>query len=331
MDPYAALHAVPPALVERARRLAAGQLVPVTPLHASTVVLLREHGAGPYADGDPDPVEPADPAGTADPEGPAGPVGQVGLEAYVLRRRTTMAFAPGMYAFPGGSVDARDLEAAPAWSGPAPGEWADRLGFTDERLARASVCAAVRETFEESGVLLAGPTSDSVVDDTTGEDWEADRTALLGRALPFGELLRRRGLVLRSDLLAAWDHWITPRAEERRFDTRFFVAALPPGQRTRDVSTESDRVAWIAPSEALAAIGRGEMTMLPPTYHTLAALADLPTVNDALTAAEGRRITPVMPSVSFGDGGSEEARWVLPDGSDRSYDEGVVRGTDRRR
>ncbi|SDS16602.1 NUDIX hydrolase [Actinopolymorpha singaporensis] len=298
------VRAVPPALVERAARLDAGEFTPVRPRHASTVVLLRD--------------------------------GSAGLEVYLLRRHTSMAFAAGMYAFPGGSADARDADAAVGWAGPAPAEWAARLGFADERLARASVCAAVRETFEEAGVLLAGPDTGTVVADPTGDDWERDRMALLGRVLPFAELLERRGLVLRSDLLAAWDHWITPRVEERRFDTRFFVAALPAGQQPRDVSGEADRVAWMRPADALASVHRGEMRMLPPTYLTLASLTDLPDVEAALAAAGERTIRPVQPRVRrTPDGG----RWVLPWDADwdsrvtgdaapadsSAYDEGELR------
>ena len=106
------------------------------------------------------------------------------------------------------------------------------------------MCAAVRETFEESGVLLAGPSPDAVVDDTTGSDWEADRQALEARELAFTEFLDRRGLVLRTDLLGVWAGWLTPVFEPRRYRTWFFVAALPQGQRTRDVSTESSSVEW---------------------------------------------------------------------------------------
>ena len=131
-----------------------------------------------------------------------------------------------------------------AWAGPTPAEWAARL-HTDEPTARALVCAAVRETFEESGVLLAGPSADEVVADTTPDDLEADRVALEARELPLTEFLSRRGLVLRSDLLGAWSAWTTPVFEPRRFRTWFFVAELPAGQRTRDVSSESDQVAWL--------------------------------------------------------------------------------------
>ncbi|CAM5319003.1 hypothetical protein SMICM304S_08534 [Streptomyces microflavus] len=108
----------------------------------------------------------------------------------------------------------------------------------------------MRETFEEAGVLLAGETAGTVVGDTTGADWEADREALVARDLSFAEFLDRRGLLLRSDLLGAWARWITPEFEPRRYATWFFVAALPEGQRTRAVSTEADRTVWIAPAEA---------------------------------------------------------------------------------
>ena len=107
------------------------------------------------------------------------------------------------------------------------------------------MCAAVRETFEESGVLLAGPSADTVVDDTTGDDWEADRVALESRELSMTDFLVRRGLVLRTDLLGAWSGWLTPVFEPKRYRTWFFVAALPGAQATRDVSSESSSVTWL--------------------------------------------------------------------------------------
>ena len=112
------------------------------------------------------------------------------LQVYLLRRHLGMAFAAGMYAFPGGTVDPRDSDRAVAWAGPSPADWAQRLEC-DEAGARALVCAAVRETFEESGVLLAGATPDAVVDDTTGDDWERDRAALVDRSLGFADFLTR--------------------------------------------------------------------------------------------------------------------------------------------
>ena len=135
-------------------------------------------------------------------------------------------------------------------------------------MARALVCAAVRETFEESGVLLAGPHAHEVVADTTGEDWEADRVALESRDLAMTEFLTRRGLVLRTDLLGVWGAWLTPVFEPKRYRTWFFVALLPEGQRTRDVSSESSEVTWLPAAAAIAMAERGEMLMMPPTYLT---------------------------------------------------------------
>src|ERR671917_152953 len=126
---------------------------PMRPRDAATVVLLRDGARGDGAHGD----------------GAHGD-GAHGVEAYLLRRVGSMAFAAGMHVFPGGTVDPRDAGGVPPGAGPSAEEWAVRLR-ADEALARALVCAAVRETFEESGVLLAGPSPDEVVDDTTGADW----------------------------------------------------------------------------------------------------------------------------------------------------------------
>ncbi len=265
---------LPKKLLEQAKAFADGELEPAVPRDAATVVLLR-----------------------------AASEGSSGVEVYLLRRHLGMDFAGGMYVFPGGGVDARDEDDSIGWVGPSPKEWAERLSCR-EALARALVCAAVRETFEESGVLLAGPTPDTVVDDTTGEDWERDRRALVDRDLSFAEFLHRRDLVLRADLLAAWTHWITPVFEPKRFDTRFFVAALPAGQLTRDVSTESDRVGWMRPQEAIASVDERRMQMLPPTYVTVMDMAAVTSPEAALEAAAGREIRPMQPTVRFDDDGA---------------------------
>ncbi|NUR84804.1 MAG: NUDIX hydrolase [Nonomuraea sp.] len=218
-----------------------------------------------------------------------------GPEVYLLRRKPTMAFAAGAYVFPGGSVDQRDADHAVAWAGPSPAEWGEVFG-ADEATARGLVCAAVRETFEESGVLLAGPDTEHVVADTTGDEWEADRLALIDRSLAFADFLAKRGLVLRSDLLKAWAHWITPEIETRRFDTRFFAAVLPQGQRTRDVGGEADLVEWKRPADALD----GKIFLMPPTHRTLSELAAHDSVESIL--AEKREIVPIMPRVVEVDG-----------------------------
>ena len=196
--PIPAAPSMPPGWPARIRALAAGELTPPVPRPAATVVLLRDTADGP--------------------------------QAYLLRRRTSMAFAGGMYAFPGGGVDPRDAEAGPRWAGPSPRSGRGGSGC-DPATARALVCAAVRETFEESGVLLAGPDADtSSRHQRRGLGAPTARRAGGPRAL-LRRVLPRRGLVLRSDLLGAWARWITPAFEDRRYDTWFFVAALPAGQR----------------------------------------------------------------------------------------------------
>ncbi|MET7935405.1 NUDIX hydrolase [Streptomyces sp. NPDC005322] len=302
----------PPEWPERIRQLSAGELTPVTPRRAATVLLLQDGqdergGDGEYAQERPDEAagaagarEGAEAAAEAVREGAGGAGGPV---VYMLRRRASMAFAGGAYAYPGGSVDPRD-ERMVAWAGPSRAQWAQRLGLDagDATQAQAIVCAAVRETFEEAGVLLAGPTPHTVVADTTGDDWEADRAALVARDLSFAEFLDRRGLVLRSDLLGCWARWITPEFEPRRYDTWFFVAALPRGQRTRNASTEADRTVWIRPGEAADRYDRGELLMMPPTIATLRQLRPHGTVADALAAAADRDLTPVLAQARLENG-----------------------------
>ncbi|MFF8959139.1 NUDIX hydrolase [Streptomyces sp. NPDC014894] len=264
----------PPEWPDRIRALASGELTPVRPKRAATVMLLRD---------------------TAD-----RPV------VHMLRRRASMAFAGGAYAYPGGGVDDRDARPV-RWAGPSRTVWAARLGV-DEPSAQAIVCAAVRETYEESGVLLAGPAPETVVGDTTGPDWEADRQALVDRELAFADFLDRRGLVLRSDLLGAWARWITPEFEPRRYDTWFFVAALPEGQRTRNASTEADRTVWIRPEEAAGGYDRGELLMMPPTVSTLRTLLPYATAAEALAAADGRDLAPVLATARW-EGGELVLSW----------------------
>jgi 8-oxo-dGTP pyrophosphatase MutT (NUDIX family) len=280
---------IPEQMATAARAVIEGKVPPATPRDAATVMLLRQ-------------AAPAAQAGSAD----AG-----GFEVYMLRRKPSMAFAPGAYVFPGGSVDQRDADEELAWAGPDGDHWG-RVFDAPRELARALVCAAVRETFEESGVLLAGPSADCVVADTTGPAWEADRQALLDRSLSLAEMLATRNLILRSDLLRPWSRWITPAVEPRRFDARFFAAAMPAGQRTRDVGGEAAAVQWITPARALDAGRRGEIYLWLPTAMTLAELAEYPDVEAVLAAP--RNIQPLLPEVVV----AEDAAWLKVPG-EREY------------
>jgi 8-oxo-dGTP pyrophosphatase MutT (NUDIX family) len=261
---------LPEELAAQAAAFGDGTKTPVEPRDAATVVLMRRGTDGP--------------------------------ELYLLRRQTSMEFAGGMCVFPGGGVDPRDFDHTVAWAGPSPAEWAERLAV-DEAKARALVCAAVRETFEESGVLLAGESADSVVASTTAADWEADRVALEGRDLAMTEFLDRRGLVLRTDLLGAWSGWLTPVFEPRRYRTWFFVAELPGGQRTRDVSSESDQVVWVPAIRAVEQAEAREILMLPPTYLTSLDVAQYADPEAVLAAAADRRVEMFCPAVEEDEDG----------------------------
>ncbi|WP_068176031.1 NUDIX hydrolase [Mycobacterium sp. UM_CSW] len=241
---------------------------PLVPRPAATVMLVRD-----------------------DPKG-----SETGLEVFLMRRHAKMEFAAGTMVFPGGGVDDRDRNADIAWAGPSPQWWAQRFGIEPD-LAEALVCAAARETFEESGVLFAGPAGDpdGIVGDASvyGEA----RRALADGTLSFADFLRRENLELRSDLLRPWANWVTPEAERtRRYDTYFFVGALPEGQRADGRNTESDRAGWTTPQAAIDDFAHGRCFLLPPTWTQLDSLAGR-TVADVL--AVERQIVTVQPHLEI--------------------------------
>lgn len=272
---------LPQDLIDRAR--AASGTVPVPARDSATVVVLRDAALH-------------------------------GVEAYVLRRLTSMSFAPGMYVFPGGSVDPGDAAADIPWTGPSAASWTAALS-ADEPLARALVCAAVRETFEECGVLLAGSDGSTTV--ALDAAWAADRAALQAGGMSLPELLVRRSAVLRADLLRPWAHWVTPEFEPKRFDTRFFVAALPAGQHPEHFAGESDSGEWVRPGDALQRQAEETIAMLPPTAFTLAELAEFASVEDVLAAADRRDIQRVLPKIIVA---GADVRLLLPGDEDYPTD-----------
>jgi 8-oxo-dGTP pyrophosphatase MutT (NUDIX family) len=239
-------------------------LVPLTPRPAATVMLVRD---------------------TAD-----------GIAVFLMRRHAAMEFAAGVMVFPGGGVDDRDRNAEIAWTGPPPSWWAQRFGIETD-LAEALLCAAARETFEECGVLFAGPADDpgGIVGDASV--YRESRLALADRTLSFADFLRRENLVLRADLLRPWANWVTPEAERtRRYDTYFFVGALPQGQRADGDNTESDRAEWTMAQAAIDDFERGRSFLLPPTWTQLDSLNGR-TVADVL--AVERQIVTVQPHLEI--------------------------------
>jgi 8-oxo-dGTP pyrophosphatase MutT (NUDIX family) len=235
---------------------------PVIPRPAATVLLVRDH--------------------------PEPPPGRTPLQVFLQRRVTAMAFAGGMTVFPGGGVDASDRPALDLWAGPEPRWWAERFGV-DVDLAGALVHAAVRETFEECGVLLAGPGAPAGLD--------RHRADVVARRRSFTDVLASDGLVLRADLLHAWARWITPLDYPRRYDTAFFVALVPDGQEADAHTTEAVEALWWHPDEALERWQEDEMQLMPPTARTLQEIAGLGESAAVLAAAPEREIRPIVPVV----------------------------------
>lgn len=215
-------------------------------------------------------------------------------EILMMKRPGTMKFAAGAYVFPGGRVDEADSDPRIGWHGTSPEEFGAKLGASPGA-ARALVVAAVRETYEESGILLAGtPDGEPVI--PSGPEWDAACAAVRAGELSFPDLLAARGLVILADRIVPWARWITPVVEPRRYDTRFFAAVVPPGQTVDGHLAEADKIAWTAPGDALAAAKAGEIMLLPPTIATLSEFAEA-SGDVAGFLRQPREITPVQPRV----------------------------------
>jgi 8-oxo-dGTP pyrophosphatase MutT (NUDIX family) len=225
-----------------------------------------------------------------DATGPHAPGG--GIEVLLLARPGASRFAPGAEVFPGGSVDPSDAD--PGWRHASAGR-ARAAG-----VAAPILVAAVRETFEECGVLLARDTAGrpcppQVLAGLT----ELRRLIHDGHPEEFRAGLRRSGLRLAWEDLIFCAHWVTPVGMPRIFDTRFFLAALPPGQIAHhDTAGELASMRWVAPDQALKEAEQGRCLLLPPTRSVLAQLAPQPTVEAALAAARTSRVRLLRPTLA---------------------------------
>ena len=200
-------------------------------------------------------------------DAPAAPGHDGGLEVFMLLRVGTMAFAPNTMVFPGGGVDRRDGVDVP-WAGPPVHAWSARLG-SDDDLTRMILVAAVREVFEECGVLLASTTEGGRLIDTSSDYWRGVRTRLVNREISLAELLNEDGLLLRTDLLRAHAHWMTPVIETRQFDARIFVALMPKGAVADFETSEAVHGGWFRPQDVLDAKAAGKSLLMPPTQVSL--------------------------------------------------------------
>jgi 8-oxo-dGTP pyrophosphatase MutT (NUDIX family) len=227
----------------------------VTPVPAATVVLLRD--------------------------------GAAGLEVFLVQRHHKQQFMGGATVFPGGKLDAGDSVAAvlERTVGRTADEAAALLGEEDRALALALHVAALRETLEESGVLLGTATGDV----------DALRAALNVKGAVLAPLLSQHAVTLDAGALVPLSRWVTPAVEQRRFDARFFLAEVAPGTRAAHDTQETIAGAWLTPAEAIARHGRAEIDLPPPTLRTLELLAPFARASEALADARSRRPPVVRP------------------------------------
>lgn len=172
--------------------------------------------------------------------------GDKGAKTLLSYRR---GYSPlGTVAFPGGSVESTDREPID-WVGPSSEEWAQRLGLSDASLAQAHVVAAIRETFEETGILLAGTDASSLADLTGRADLMAKREAMVNGEVSFAEMLNRRGLAVRTDLLKPIINWVSPDFAHRRFNTWYFAVAKPANQDATPLTSKDFWQEWVCPKK----------------------------------------------------------------------------------
>lgn len=254
---------------------------PATPAPAATLVLLRDRSAGPF-------------------------------DVLLIRRHGASKFAAGDFVFPGGKIEADDNpDDAAAWCrDPDPAEAARVLGLAEgPRAALGYWIGAIRETFEEAGVLLAyGPDGRParVADPRFG----GYRRACHADNRAFWDMIRAERFTLATDGLVYFAHWITPEVNPLRFDTRFFAAEMPAAQEADADEREITEIRWLPVREAFDANARGELPLRPPTMKNLALFDGAKTAAEALARLRDRRVQTIMPRVI----GAGESRTVLMPG-----------------
>lgn len=244
------------------------------------------------------------------------------LEVFMLRRNLNSDFVGGAYVFPGGAVDPEDRHAdlEPICEGRTDADASTALGLHPPTGGLAYWVAAIRESFEEAGVLLAYDATGDVIDlrdPDVAARFDVHRGAVDRSERRLVEVCAEEGLRLAVDGMHYFSHWITPVGPPRRYDTRFFVAAAPVGQTPLHDDRETIANCWIAPPDALAQHRDGAFDLILPTIRNLEAIARFDTAADVLAAAAALdQIPAVLPRViDDGDG----IRILLP--GDPGYDE----------
>jgi len=273
---------------------------------AATVILLRDRTEGPY-------------------------------EVFLMRRHRDQVFMGGAYVFPGGRLDHADADPklAACIGGFCAADAKRLLQETDlpEATALGLFVAAIRETFEEAGVLLARDTAGRLVDladPETAARFSTYRLELHEERLTLAELVRREGLIFAPDLLIPYSHWITPEIESRRFNTRFFLARLPEGQVPVHDRMELTESSWMTPAFALTENEAGRIILMPPTLKTIEELLSFSNTTQLFAAARSQRIRTILPEAfrtpdGFGIRLPHDSEYTLNVGKQPSHPGGSTR------
>ena len=238
--------------------------------------------------------------------------GAAGLEVFMLERHLNSDFAGGAYVFPGGTIDPRDLdaEAAGYLDGPSVAEAAARIDAPNDRALGFYLCA-IRETFEEAGVLLAHRDGEPVRFDDDAEEkrFAVYRDEFNARGGSLATLAKEEGLRYSGDLLHYYARWITPEFAPKRYDARFFVATMLAGQSPLHDDVETTASTWIRPVDALSRAAEGLFSIIFPTRKTLESLVGFATAGEVIASTHGKEIPALLPKVVLSDG---QPKVVLP-------------------
>jgi 8-oxo-dGTP pyrophosphatase MutT (NUDIX family) len=248
--------------------------------------------------------------------------GPAGLETLLMLRPVEAEFAPRAQVFPGGRIDEGDADST----------WQELSRINPSQAARiaedgegdglppalAFRIGAIREVFEETTVLLG-------IDggELPSPDWAAEaRARVHGEGESFAAVIREAGLALHPGELTYFARWVTPEQLPKRYDTRFYAAAMPAGQGALAAAGEVESLEWITPRVALARADTNEAYTLPPTRAALTSLAEFADVAGAIARLPaGRDLTPILPRIVSGAGPSPEIRVVLP--GEPGYEKGA--------
>ncbi len=253
-------------------------MTPAEPVPAATIMLLRQAESSP--------------------------------EVLMLERHAKSEFLPDLYVFPGGRVHAGDHELADRVGGLTAAQAALRVPSVAPDTALSFFVAAIRETFEEAGVLLARQRGESaLVSGALAAELSAHRLDMQEGKLPLRQIVEEYDLEIAADCLSVHGHWVTPEIVPRRFDTLFFTAAAPADHQAAHDGVESSDHVWIQPAEAIAQAKRKEKQMIFPTLANLQTIAGFERVEDAIESSRARKVVPILPTIA---GEGDDRKLVIP-------------------